>query len=229
MYAASSLACTCISKAHGGCGEPHSRPVENGAPAKIWALTCSGGCETHLRTDPMWSATLSEIPETYDEKLAREDFDKRGAFDRDAVMAMAMAKLAGVELPETMRRPLTGLPQHIPVATGQVECSAGHPNEPGMKFCGECGTPMRAPAKRACPDGHEVAAKMRFCGECGKGVEPAALDVRAIEPAAPVPPAARKTRLKDRRLTELQQLARDKGLDDSGTRTEVLARLQTAA
>lgn len=228
LWARSDLASITVSAAHGGCAQVHTRPAPGGNPDPVWKLDCVP-CESHLRSDPLWSATLSEVPETPDETKAREDFEKRGALDRDGVMAMALAKLAGVELPETLRRPISGLAPHIPAVTGaKVLCEAGHDNEPGMKFCGECGASLRAPVKRTCPDGHEVVAKQRFCGECGKGVEPAALDVRALEPAAAAPPGP-KRRLKDRRLTELQQLARDKGLDDSGTRGDVLARLQAAA
>lgn len=216
--------------AHGGCGTPHFRPKGgDGARAQVWELSCTQ-CEIFLATSPNWARTLSEVPETPDEENARKDFEKRGALDRDQVMALAMAKLAGVDLPETMRRPISGLKPHLAVTGAKVVCEAGHDNEPGMKFCGECGASLRAPAKRTCPDGHEVAAGMRFCGECGKGVDPAALDVPALAPAPAAPEASGpKRRLKDRRLTELQQLARDKGLDDSGTRTEVLARLQAAA
>jgi Double zinc ribbon len=211
----------------GGCNLLHSRPVIDGAPVKLWELTCAP-CEAFLakHNSDLWSATISEIAETPDETKTREDFEKRGTFDRDAVMAMAMAKLAGVDLPETLRRPLTGLPVHVPVISGQVECGAGHPNEPGMKFCGECGTALRVPAKRACPDGHEVAAGMKFCGECGRPAEGWVTALEAAPAPAPAPAAAK--RLKDMRAADLQALARGKGLDDSGTRAEVLARLQAA-
>ena len=175
----------------------------------------------------MWSATLSELPETHDEKITREDFEKRGAFDERAVMAMAMAKLANIELPDTLRRPLTGLAPHVPVITGLMECDAGHPNEPGVKFCGECGVPLRAPAKRACPDGHELAAGMRFCGECGKPAEGSAPALEAV-PAAPAAPSQPK-KLRDMRADDLKALAREKGLDDSGSRADLIGRLRTAA
>lgn len=37
----------------------------------------------------------------------------------------------------------------------------------GMKFCGQCGSPM-APAKKFCTNcGAEVPAGMKFCGQCG--------------------------------------------------------------
>jgi Double zinc ribbon/SAP domain len=199
--------------------------VIDGAPVRLWELTCPP-CEAYLaKFNPdLWAGVISEIGETPDEEKAREDFQKRGALDRDQIMALAMAKLAGVELPETMRRPISGLAPHVPVISGQLECADGHPNEPGMKFCGDCGMPLRA-APRLCPDGHEVAAKMRFCGECGQPVDA----LPALE--APLVPAARSAvvkRMKDMRSEDLKRLARDRGLDDSGTRTQLLERLRAA-
>jgi hypothetical protein len=139
VYARGDIASVSISASHGGCGATHTRPVEKGAPAKLWELSCLQ-CEDHLRADSLWSATMSEIPETPDEKAAREDFDKRGAHDRDQVLALALAKLAGVQLPETLLRPLTGHLPHIPEKP--MLCVNSHGNPPGVKYCGECGVSM---------------------------------------------------------------------------------------
>jgi ribosomal protein L40E len=44
----------------------------------------------------------------------------------------------------------------------------GAENEPGVKFCGECGTKLGAPAAARCPGcGSENAPGTKFCGECG--------------------------------------------------------------
>lgn len=224
LYARSDLASVTVSAAHGGCGEVHVRPAPGGNPDPVWKLTCVP-CEAHLRTDPLWSPTLSEVPETPDEEKARTDFENRGAIDRDQVMALAMAKLAGVDLPETMRRPISGLQPHVPVVAGEIVCEYGHPNEAGSKFCAECGSPLRVPEKRLCPDGHEMGAKAKFCGECG---QPAG-GARALE-AADVPDLTQpvKSRLKNMQASQLKKIARERGVDDSGTRAEVLARLQAA-
>jgi hypothetical protein len=230
LFARSDVDYVAIPAESGGCGAQggHSRPVSEGVRASVWNLTCEPCCSFLRRTeDKLWSPTLSEVPETPDESNAREDFQKRGAIDRDQVMALAMAKLAGVELPDTMRRPISGLAPHVPVIAGEIVCDAGHPNEPGMKFCGSCGVPLRAPAKRSCPDGHEVAAGMRFCGECGKPAGGAAPALEAV-PAVPAAPS-RSPRLKDMRAADLQVLAREKGLDDSGSRTDLIGRLRDAA
>jgi len=205
---------------HGGCGQVHSRPVENGAPVKIWALDCPQ-CENHLRSDTSWATTLSEIPETYDEKLAREDFDKRGARDKDQVLALALAKLAGVELPESMLRPITG---NLPKAIALMECPAGHPGKPGAKFCAECGQPMQQPvnalpaAPALCPEGHASAASARFCATCGTSMETAQDEDGTGD--------ADLTRL---HWKTLERLCKERGLDATGSKPELVARLQAEA
>jgi class 3 adenylate cyclase/tetratricopeptide (TPR) repeat protein len=64
--------------------------------------------------------------------------------------------------------------------------SCGSVNEPGRKFCGECGTALA----RACPScGTPNAPSVKFCGECG-----ASLAISAAAPADParVAPAAER-------------------------------------
>ena len=117
------------------------------APGRLWKFSDCPRCEDFLRHDPLWAVTVAEIPETHDEKKAREDFDKRGARDKDAILALALAKLAGIEnLPDSLTRMVSGAPLHVP---GQMECPSGHVQPSGMKFCGECGSPMHgSPARR---------------------------------------------------------------------------------
>ena len=215
LHARSDLAYVIVPATSGGCGEPHRRPVEQGAPAQVWTLNCPP-CENLLRHEPTWSTTLSEIPETYDEKLAREDFDKRGARDKDQVLAMALAKLAGVELPESLLRPITG---NMPKAIALMECPSGHPGQPGSKFCATCGEPMHQPvnaltaAPVLCPSGHENAAAAKFCGECGTSIK------------APEPAADEDTELGSMHWKQLEKLCKDRGLDATGSKADLLARL----
>ena len=56
-------------------------------------------------------------------------------------------------------------------------CSAcGGQNEPGRKFCGECGTRLAA----GCPTcGAQNAAGTKFCGECGTSLAGVASASRA--------------------------------------------------
>lgn len=211
LWSRSDLAAVTVSvDAHGGCGRTHSRPVNGDRPVPVWQLDCTQ-CEDHLRHDPHWSVTASEIPETHDEKLAREDFEKRGAKDKDAVLTLALARLAGIdasELPESLTRMISGAPLHVPVQ-GLLECPAGHAQRAGQKFCGECGSPMSAPVTKAALSAPERSA------------EP---------PAAEPSPRPRFTpqRLSDARQEQLQALARERGLDDGGTRKELTDRLTGA-
>lgn len=193
LYARSDLAAVTVSVAHGGCGSTHHRPANDGKPVQVWEMDCVA-CGDHLRHDPHWSVTLSEIPETYDEKSAREDFDKRGAKDRDNVLALALARLAGVELPETLRRPITG---NMP-PTALILCPDGHGNPPGQKFCGECGALVH-PAEK-----DTVAAKDADGGESDDELPG---DLPSLH------------------WMTLQKLCRDRGLDDTGTKADLLVRL----
>jgi len=88
-----------------------------------------------------------------------------------------------------------------------VICSAcGGQNEPGRKFCGECGLRLAA----GCPScGAQNAAGAKFCGECGTplaGGPPATgepLAAASAGPATPVPPAAAPPSATERRLVSV--------------------------
>ena len=206
LYSRSDLAAVTVSvDAHGGCGRTHSRPVSGDRPVALWELSCPP-CEDHLRSDPHWSTTRSEIPETHDEKLKREDFEKRGALDERKLMAMAMAKMMGIEIPDTIAGALAGQMQHIP---GVMECANGHGNPAGQKFCGACGAPMSSLAAKAALPGPERPAE-----------PPAAESFPSQEGKA--------VRLQDLRLDELQAACRAAGLPDAGVRKELMKRLRTA-
>ena len=68
-----------------------------GNPAAVWKFSECPQCEDFLRHILLWAVTAAEIPETHDETKTREDFDKRGARDKDAILALALAKIAGTE------------------------------------------------------------------------------------------------------------------------------------
>jgi hypothetical protein len=210
LWARSDLASVTVSAAHGGCGEVHIRPAPGGVPDPIWRLDCDV-CADHLRHDDHWSVTVSEIPETWDEAKSREDFDKRGAKDKDAILTLALARLAGIdsaELPESLTRMISGAPLHVPVQ-GKVECPSGHAQPPGQKFCGECGADMRAPAAKPA-----LESAQRPAGTSSR-----------VPPAEAGP---RSRRLRDARLDELQALARLKGVDADGKRPDLITRLAVA-
>ena len=214
VWARSDVASVTVSEAHKGCGKTHVRPAPGGRPVDVWEITCPGGCEDFLRTDPLFASNRSELPESPDEVKSREDFEKRGVLERDQVMALAMAKIAGIELSEPPRRPALGLVPPLAVTAGQVECPNGHGCDPGTRFCTECGSAMREEAKR-CPEGHENAPSAKFCADCGASLAAGA--------------GAPEKGLGSMRAAELRELARARGLDDSGSRADVLTRLRAAA
>lgn len=217
VYASSAISYVAVGSAHGGCKNSHSRPVKQGAPVKVWALDCPP-CEDFLRSDPHWSSTIAKIPETYDEKQDREDFAERGQLDERRLMAMALAKLTGIRLPET----LTGMAPGG-LLEGELECAEGHAVRAGSKFCPECGSPVRSDSAVAlCPDGHENTATAKFCAECGLGVGVPAL--AAAEPA----PATPADDLAGLSANQLRALAKQRGLDATGKAADILSRLRAA-
>jgi hypothetical protein len=133
-----------VPRTFGGCGQGHSRPVVQGAPAKVWKLDCPY-CEKHLKTDSNWSGTISEIPETPDEKVVREDQEKRGKRDAEAATAQSLDKIAN--LPEGMATAF---------ASAFVEA---------MKIMN--GTAALPAAEKRCPSGHPAPQDAKFCPECG--------------------------------------------------------------
>ena len=111
------------------------------------------------------------------------------------MMALALTRMTGGEVPDTVARMIDGSKLHIPSQVKVLCPPYGHANPPGMKFCGECAAPMREAAP-------------------------------AVE--APAPPDAPSRDLADLHPQKLRKMCREKGLDDSGTRPEMLARLAEA-
>lgn len=181
VYARSDIAAVNISTDHGGCGVTHSRPAPGGIPAKIWALTCSEGCENVLRSDSHWAGTAHTIPETPDEVAIRNDAEKKNQVELHMSNAHALAELAKLgELPTAMAQALAAAfsPLLGAAATQQPAiahlCRNGHPNVADTKFCGECGAnmldaankqPVAALEEPALIEGEVVAAQ----GETGSG------------------------------------------------------------
>lgn len=207
VYSRSDLASVTVSaEGHGGCGQVHIRPAPGGKPVSMWQLDCPP-CEDYLRSDPLWSTTIAEIPETHDQKIQREDFEKRGALDERKLMAMALAKLTGIPLPETIAGAITGQPVHIP---GMLECPSGHAQPAGQKFCGECGAPMQG-----------TVAQAAIGGSASPAAAPSA-------PAQASGPAGRPARLRDQNKATLKALCAARGLDASGSNADLVTRLSNA-
>ena len=176
-YARPDLAYVFVSEAHGGCGQPHRRPVENGAPAKVWSEDCVK-CNDFLRHDSNWSTTLAELPETYDRRLERERDEKMGKLDRENQSAEALISLQNLgQLPAAFAQvveSITGTPSGA--LAGKTVCPQGHDNKAGHKFCAECGAPMHAVANAIGPPRREARTAYRTprhrtgtAGRCGCG------------------------------------------------------------
>ena len=142
VHARSDVSAVTISPEHGGCGVVHSRPVFEGAPVKLWSLTCPT-CEDVLRSDPHWSGTISGIPETPDEKAYREDQELKGRIDQQNQTAEAIAKLASLgDLPAAIAQ-LASMFSGEPKREAQTVCTAcSKPSPATGKFCGHCGASM---------------------------------------------------------------------------------------
>lgn len=144
VYARSDLDTVALSRdGHGGCGQVHSRPVTNGAPEKLWALTCPQ-CENHLRTDANWSVTVSGIPETPDEIAEREEREKRGQQEATAATGTALQEIAkqGGMNQQMMMAMFNAMNSKGLFTVADAMCQNGHAVAATAKFCPECGAPQ---------------------------------------------------------------------------------------
>lgn len=76
LYARSDLAGVTVPVDAGGCGQFHRRPVRDGAPARLFAISCSP-CESYLASDPLWTAHRWEIPLTPDEEREADALERQ--------------------------------------------------------------------------------------------------------------------------------------------------------
>jgi len=221
LYARSDVASITVPVASGGCGHSHSRPVINGAPAKIFKLDCPDHCEPYLRgerkqkilryqidkttgqavrqervadADPMWSSTPDTIPLTPDEERTNAVRTERGRMQIEMLQALAAIRSTGINVPAEA---LYLLERELPagVLNGTVLCANGHDNAAGLKFCGECGVSMAARSAIAPPEPDE----------------PAPVDLGRLH------------------VQSLRKMARDRGLPDRGSKDDLIGRLQAAA
>ena len=207
-----------VSRDMGGCGELHKYAIgSSGFPE----LTCAL-CEDFLRHDPCHSMLASEVPETHDEEVTRGDWEKRGAADQQYIQAIVMAKAFGLEVPDSFNRMSAGGRRTLP---GSV-CGNGHQAAAGAKFCPECAAPMTPEVVR-CGAGHANAPDAKFCSECAAPM--GALVAGSVVPdAAQITAPKRRPALKDMRLADLQDRCRQTGLDVTGNRAVLIARLRAA-
>ena len=177
LYARSDVMGVSIAVASGGCGQTHTRPVNNGAPAKTFELSCPQ-CSFALKDDVQWSKVYNDLPLTPAEQQKMEEEAKRGMISNkdDLVSGIAEGLASGL--------------------SGLTSCrSCGRMNPSGMRFCGECG------------------------GKLGK---PDDAPVPVPEPVE----VEESPDLRSMKLTELRDLAKERGVSSAGSKGELLLRLQ---
>ena len=234
IYARSDLMSVAVPVTNGGCGNTHSRPVKNGAPAKTWGLTCPD-CEKHLRGhlkdkiirvtpgdkdlqipsrmehiadgDPHWATTPEGIPLTPDEQHINKIRAKKGDEELSRLQALIAAKAAGIDVPANAMWLLeqTFDPR---VIKGTVVCEEGHENTSGAKFCSTCGGKMNGKAQIEPPSG-DILIQSPFAIDDPVDVIPE-IPLRALH------------------VSTLKKMAREKGLPDKGKKEDLIERLQAA-
>lgn len=205
LYARSDLMGVGVPVEAGGCGEFHSRPVSDGAPAKSFELTCPQ-CTVALKNDPQWSPHADDLAKTPDEQAKLDEEAKRGLLSNKADLASGIAD---------------GISQGLSSMTNCRNC--GKMNFSG-KFCGECGEKLGAPVKTDDGGGGKSAQSDPEPGGENKTADQAQLKAR-LEKAEAEDSGEDLMALN---LRTLRKRARDAGLDDTGTREEVVTRLEAA-
>jgi hypothetical protein len=138
IYARSDIQSVSISEAHGGCGQAHQRPEGE----RVWALSCER-CEGHLRTDPLWTANLDELPLTPDEQKADANREKNLARRQMHATESAAGLLAMLAGPHDLLAGKTAVP--VPESAECHKCAGSVPVT--ARFCGHCGAPNLREAK----------------------------------------------------------------------------------
>lgn len=221
VYARSDVAAVNISANHGGCGETHSRPVVAGAPAKLWGLSCSGGCEDVLRNDSHWAGTPHTVPETPDEVAIRQDVEKKNQIELQVGNAHALAELAKLgELPTAMAAALAAAFGPILTANAQTAiahlCRNGHSNSAETKFCGECGADMQDAVNKQ-PVAALAASENASPAEVGETVT-----------SAEVVPQTVTEELDELSYTQLKEIAKELNLEIAPSKVKQLEIIKKA-
>jgi hypothetical protein len=146
LYPPADIASVTIPADGRGCGQVHKRPeTPDGRPVHPWGLSCGGGCEDFLlRTDSRWARTIAEIPLTYDQAKEQEHLALRGTTDRDSILTLALAKLAGLDVTQ-LPASITGPALAAAPVAGLIACPSCQRAQPaGHAYCASCGTGMRS-------------------------------------------------------------------------------------
>lgn len=117
LHARSDVMSVTVPAESGGCGTPHHRPVNGGAPAKEWVLDCLP-CENFLKKDiiasgykktrlsngsrddlkerwpGLWGASEGSVPQTHGEEVEADAAIARTAKDAATANEQALATIA---------------------------------------------------------------------------------------------------------------------------------------
>jgi hypothetical protein len=200
LYDRSDVMSVGVSPNAGGCGQTHSRPVVDGAPSKVFELDCPQ-CSNALVGDTQWTKHSDDLPKTPDEQAKLDEEAKRGLLSNKADLASGIAD---------------GISQGLSSMTSCRNC--GKMNFSG-KFCGECGKKLGAPAEA---DDDQSDQSDPAIGE-NKSADQEQLKQRLEEQKSA---ETEPTDYDSINLRTLRKMARDEGLDDTGTKDEVIARLK---
>lgn len=205
VYARSDVVSVALSKDHGGCGAVHSRPVTHGAPVMVWALDCHQ-CADHLRSDPLWVTDTEEIPETPDEQKARERREEKGEKGIARNLEAALVSLASSQ--EGMQTILTVLTAALagsnPDVTKALAALAPTPvtlSDDTLHTIADVAVPVDVSVNDVPAEVNRERAKL--------GLQPIMFKD-----------------LDTMKLPELRTLTKDRGLDSTGTREQLIARLR---
>lgn len=149
--------------------------------------------------EPGWSSTPETVPPTPDEERTDKHFRDTAQMQIDMMNALGTAIVNGLKVPPEMMHVLRkGLPARtLEALQGSVLCPDQHDNQPGAKFCAECGISMdpRAalPAKAAGDDGGNTP-----------------IDLTLVH------------------VQSLKKMCRERRLPDTGTKDELISRLEAA-
>lgn len=205
-----------------GCGASHSREVTRGVPAKHFKIDC-GPCEAYLKgdhrprklvyqtdkktgrvthqervadSDPHWSSTPDTVALTPDQEKTQQIRIERGEQQLRALESIATLTKAGVSFRDRPDVLFFLREQQLPEDILQ-------------------GTLL-------CADGHDNPSGAKFCKECGMSMAAKAAISSGEDEGEASGAALDLDRLHPQTL---KKLCRERHLEDTGTKDELIARL----
>ena len=218
LFARSDVAGITVPVGSGGCGNTHSRPVIKGAPAKVFELNCPP-CESYLRGDRKpkvlkYQTNPKTGQVTHQDRVA--DADPMWSSTPDTV------PLTPDETRTNEVRSERGRMQIEMLQALAALRSTGVDVPPEAMWLLERELPAGVlKGTVVCVNGHDVPTGSKFCPDCGASMAARA----AVEPPAPEPAAEQSLDPSRLHPQTLKKLCRQRGLPDTGSKDELIARL----